>query len=644
MVHRITVFLLLLFVATLAVHSQSAENDVEVQLATSNGITKFRIGDPIPLKLSFVAQRGEYYLDHVSSKPGSSHEQVAISPRKGVFDWSTQYTGGRPHQDCVVSRSKLSETPTVVELKLNDFVRFDRSGTYTIRFETKRISNSAHGTNDRAVMTNEIRVEIVQMSEAEEAEETKRLSYAIDAAKGNWQEQTRIAEQLSYLTGKTSTREKVKRFLNPILDVPGNYYGEIRWGLYIARDRAIVISLLEEAFRDPHREVDHGLLHTISSLRALNESPGGKPYTEELYRRVLDGYLRELAESFPKRKGIPLGAAAIAVLQNLPVENSSSAILAKVRSILLADFDTYNMYSREHLMRAYWEQLKDQSLVTSLERMLKEKSYPDYAKLNVHTTALKRLIELDSLKARPYVIAQIQDADSLVYDEAIDGLPDEFLPEVDDALLKQITRFVTGASNSVRLRAKLLQASRYATGSIYDQLLELYRAHGDSWQYDARGILLGYFLRHRPEEGLTMIKEALTAVDEGMRSSLFHNATRNAFPPEAAAFFESQLASEDPRIAGTGAYILASRGSGKHKALIQERLDRWVKQWTPRRVELEGSKFSTDLGQQAMLQVELISAMTQAKAWKLSANEIEALRSKCLIEACRHYFPREPNR
>jgi len=352
-----------LLAATNEVFSQNVPEDVVVRLALSGGKTKFRIGEPVRMTLSFTAGRGDYVLEQYSSKPGSSHEEILISPRTGVFDWSKQYLRGNPRNDHVSSELKLSETPAVVEMALNDFVRFDTPGQYSVRVKTKRISkatfpiNASAPTNATAkieLTTNEVRFEIREMTEADELIETKKLSAMIDAAAGNWQEQTRLAGQLSYLTGVASTREKVRRFLNPLANVPGNYPAEIRWGLFIARDRELVIELLEEALSDTSREVEHGLLHTLSNVRVLHESVGTLSHTDERYRETLNSYLAELVESFPRRKGIPRAAAAITVLQNLPRENTPPEELSKIRAILLVDFDTFNLFSREYLLRAYW--------------------------------------------------------------------------------------------------------------------------------------------------------------------------------------------------------------------------------------------------------------------------------------------------
>ena len=100
------------------------------------------------------------------------------------------------------------------------------------------------------------------------------------------------------------------------------------------------------------------------------------------------------------------------ILMHLPKnEQASSALLRESRSILVQQFDNLHPYDQEYLMRVYWEQLRDPSLVPSLKKML---AVTGMASKNIHDAALKRLIEVSSDEARPYVVAELKDPASLV--------------------------------------------------------------------------------------------------------------------------------------------------------------------------------------------------------------------------------------
>lgn len=610
----------------------------EVRLATETGRTQFRIGEPIKLTLSFTAETGDYSAETLSSGLGSSYDEVLYAPTPGIFNWAQQYMGGRRPMEDVSSMSKLSSTPTVIRLTLNNFIRFDAPGTYAIRFRSTRVIEGSRnsGNPSKELTTNEIKLTINEMSEADDAAETKRLSTAIEAAGSDWQKQNSLVEQLSYLTGRASTLEKARLFLAQ-MSGQSKVQGDVRLGLFIARDRKLVSKLLYDAFRDPTREVQFELVVTLAMIRAMSQYSDDTSYTDADYSRVENELLSELADSLTQRKGIQRGAAAITILQKLPRENPPAALLAKIRTIIVADFDTYSLYSREYLAANYWDVIKDASLVPALVRMMGDTSGPPY--VNAASTALQRLIELDPQKAKPFVVAMIK-SDKLYPDGMIDGLSEETLPDADTALLAQLNQH-SAAHESVQFRKSALLVARYASPDIYYPLLNLYRQSSSGWQRDAKGIVLGYFLKHNPEQGMTMLKDE-AARSGDMASSLFHDATRYTFPTEAANYFESQLQSDDPMAASTAAYILSSSGAEKHKAMIFSRLDKWVATWKPKIKALEDVRYGRN--PEVNLQVELISALVLGHNWKLTDDEKRELRSKCLIEACKPYVREQPSK
>jgi hypothetical protein len=151
--------------------------------------------------------------------------------------------------------------------------------------------------------TNEVSFDVQAMSDTEEEQEVKRLSGLIDGAR-DWQTQSKFARELAFLAGDTAAREKVRRFFSAQGSVPGNYFAEILSGLYITRNRALVLQLLEKAMRDPGTQVDQSLLGTLTSLRFLEQNSGlAKPVTISTFGpnpdpRVVaieESYVRELA-------------------------------------------------------------------------------------------------------------------------------------------------------------------------------------------------------------------------------------------------------------------------------------------------------------------------------------------------------------
>ena len=586
----------------------------------------------------------------------SSSDEILLSPGEGVFDWAADYAGGNRLMNDHFSYTKLSDKPITIELALNYAYRFDKPGKYSVKIQTNRVETGDVGGKNRArisLTTNEVNFEIKEMNETEELAEVKRLSALLDA-KPALSEETKISEQLSFLSGDASTREKVKRYLDG-QGRSGNYHQNFFYGLFIAKNRALAVKLLEEALRDTNREANFSLLGMLVRLRVLQENrletAASRPEIflqpeDTRSAEIRQGYLKELVESLPKRSGKNLTATAIAILQSFPRDRATKMpptdVMVKVRRILLKKFDEMDILQREYLLSAYWEELRDESLAASIERMLTDKNLPQTYSHNVRTTALKRLIEISQEKARPLVIAEIRDPNSFVSAEVLSAIDDKFLPETDDALLEQIrdlAQLKTKNRDFVLLKNKALLAARFATANIYASLLEVYKTYGDAWQTDARGGLLGYFARHNEREGVFLIEQALAKTNPGHEFGFFLDLTKMNYPPALDDFMRERLASEDLEKAGTAAYLMSKYGSETGREAIQTRLNRWVKQWSGRAAQLDAEDADDRIKSQAMFQVNMIEALMLAKAWKLSDAELRQLKQSCLTEACRRRFP-----
>ncbi len=639
--------LLAIVTATAPAFPQDAVH-VQATLSLSGDKKVYRAGEPVRLVMSFTSDRDGYRLNDTTTKPPSAVDAVTISPKAGVRAWADEYTGGGYYPDYASTRA-LSQTPTKVELTLNDWYSFDRAGKYTVQVTTSRVSGPGARMGEvpsLRLTTNEVSFEVVEMSEEEEAAEVRRLSALFDAAKG-WQEEARLAEELSYLAGEPSTREKVRHYLaGSRTGGPGNFAQNIHLGLVMARDRALVVRLLEAAIRDPEVIPSHGLLQTASSLKLMLEGVPRPAMTFVLSPRasnpraaeVLREYVAELVAGLPKRKGKSRTAAAMTALANPPRDERGnvSAVPPAVRDVLVGEFDSFHPFDQEYLLRVYWEVLRDPSLMTSLERMLRDNGGP--RNYQVRGQALRRVLELSPERARPYVLAELRDPSSVVDYEILTALKDAALPEADDALLGQIKALAPQRRNidMVLLQHKTKLAARYASPGIYDELMEVYRAWGDRWQTDARGALLGYFARYNEAQALPLVEQALTQLQRGMDSSLLLEVTRSSYPEPVRGLLRRRLESDDPEAAGAAAYVMSQHGVEGDGRLIESRLERWRKDWGGRAAELD-----TAAGAQRMAEINLVEALLRSKVWKLPEAKAAGISRGCVSEDCRRrYGPR----
>ena len=630
---------------TFAQNADDAAKDVKFQLSFAGGKTVYRIGEPIKLILSYTAVQPGYAVERYYSP---RFDDVIISPKDGVYVWLYRLNRLYSYDD-VSMPEQLSESPVAVEITINDLMRFDKPGKYKIKVLSKRVRNSKESSfrsRPIALWSNEIELEVREMTEAEEKSEVKRIAGLMDSAQTLPQHQI-YKRELDYLTGDVSTVEKVNRFLNPPM------FGGIRWldtgkGLDIARNKELAIKLLEAALRDMNREINDDLIRKLVTLRLLMEDERQSSRTadsEQLWKerepRSLElsrAYYAELLESLTRRTGRSQIFAAYKIFTSLPKDDASSIAHTTTKTLLLEKFDGLEYSAQSHLLEHYWDKIKTPALIPALEKILANKEpLPNW---NNRANAFKRLIEIDQERARPFVINEIRDPDSLINPDILKTLDDEFLPETDDALLAQITKLTLTDDRRMQLNLqfKLTLAARYATAKIYGELSDIYKKHGGSWSSERSGPLLSYLARHNDEETIPLIEEQLSKSGDRSGSNVFYTITKTGFTKGMETLLQKRLESDEPETAGSAAYYLSKYGGAENKSLIEKRYNRWLAKWRGRESELENPDASQTVRSEPMFQVNLLEALIRAEKWKLSETEISRLKLTCLTENCRRHF------
>jgi hypothetical protein len=627
--------------------SQESAEGVRATLALAGGKAVYRAGEPVRLVLAFTSEREGFVVNTTLTKPASPVDQLSVAPEAGLARWLDEYSGGHRYAPDYADIRRLTGEPLTLTLVANDWFRFDRPGRYTARVKTHRVSPAGRDHTPGGVIsltTNEVSFEVVAMSAEEESREVGRLSAAFAAAK-DWREAARVSEELSYLTGEAATREKVRLYLTP-KQGPGNAEQNLYYGLYMARDRALVARLLHESLRDTKTAPTHSTLHTLVHLRMMLEgaeppdrsfNPAVAPETpgERRRREILDEYLRELAASLPKRSGESLRATAMLVLDNARQGAGQDAQMsADVREILLREFDRLHPYAQERLLSYHWEQVRGgPSMRDALERVLTARREPGSYQLR--GAAIKRLIEIDPERARPFVVAEIRDPSSVVDLDVLRSLRDETLPEADAALLEHVRRFGPGG-DIVGMRHKGLLAARYASPAVYDGMLEAYQAWGSKWQPDARAAVLGYLARWNEAQAMPLVERAAAELGGGIDSQFFLELTAARTPAPVLELVRKRLDGDDPQAVGSAAYVLSKRGTADDARLVEARLERWLKEWGGRTAELDGTDKKSVI--QSMAQVNLMWALLNGQSWKLPEEKARRLKETCVTRLCRQNF------
>ena len=635
-------FALLLFLVTSAYAQTSGLREVHVKLTFAEFKTVYKIGEPIKLIMEFTADREGYVAEVLPDRNEQGNDTVVISPEIGVTNWVDDMTNTRFLRD-VISTQNLSRVPQRVELILNDTLRFDIPGRYTVSVKTRRVTkHSVLGSRPITLTSDPITFEVEPMSYADEAAEVKRLSDRLDANR-NWQTGEEVGKLLSYLTGEPSTREKVRRFLN-LDERNGNLNAHLWHGLFIASNRQLVLQLLETGLRDPNTPVSSQLLGAVTRLRkVVTDGVRDKPVVANAVltpqeedprtREIRDAYVVELSAGLAKRKDNALRITAITIASNPPKDPQAASVgLRDTRRILIQQFDALQPVGQEWILRQDWEELRDPSMIPVLKRMLS--TGPGSAQKHLHEAALKLLIETAPDEVRPFVVAEIRDPASFVDVKLLGSIEAKSLPEADATLLEQIRRFATMPENVgvVFLRQKTSLLVRFGSDGIYQELMDLYQAVGTKLYPDGRAGLLAYFAKHNEREALPLIEQAISELKPDQDLPVLRELTALHYSEAIGVLVKKLLATDDRSWASNAAYLIGLYGSADDKEVLEARLKRWQEEWGNRVVEADDQ-------QQGRIERELIWALIHAKSWKLPPERVRELQMGCITQMCKQSNP-----
>lgn len=605
--------------------------DVHVKLSFAETKTVYRIGEPIDVVMEFTADREGYVVEYAPERTEPGSDTVIISPETGVTHWVDELYDNRSFPRDWLAMDKLTSIPKHIEITLNDRLRFDSPGRYTIYVRTRRVSPGPdRGQHEPLVLaTNSISFELQAMSEADEAKEVKRLSELLDGRR-DINAVLAVTRLLSYLTGDPSTREKARRFLN-------QEQGSDVTGLFIARNRALVLKLIENGMRDPVIPVTETTLFVATRLKTLlthgvrpkpDVAPGMlEPAESPQFREVREAYVVELAGGLSKRTGNSQITTAITIFTSAePGSQVDTPGRREARRILIQQFDALPPYTQEGLLQRYWEQMRDPVLVPFLKRMLGPGTNSKIGR----GTALERLLEIAPDEARSFVIAEIRNPISTVDPKILGKLKDESLPEVDAALLQQIRWGIQSINNRelpfVGFKAALLV--RFATESIYHDLMPLYESAAQKLSAETRGGLLAYFAKHNEREAIPLIEEAISELKPGEYPSLLAKITSLYYSESIGTLLKKLLESDEPALASHVAYLIGRHGIAGDEKILEARLKRWREQWSDRLAAAEAQH-------QGRIEHELIFALIKGNSWKLPPNRVRELHASCMTQFCK---------
>ncbi len=527
--------------------AQDGAPEVVATLRLDGSQTTFKMGRPVTVVMAFTGAANRYVVNPIVYGGTPFPDKYTFTPADGVAKIYDENYG----PDYLTTQN-ISGTPVDLRITLNEHFRFDKPGHYSLKIESSRVfvpSGRMDLKRTAPIATNPVEFDIVPMTTEEEAQEITRLKSQTRAAHGSRPASADSQKDLSYLTGEAAAREAVASAFRGGANPPN---------LLRFPNRELVLRLIEVGFLQPDTFLNEGLLKEMVALH----SPADK--TESL--RILTEYLHKLAEALPSKTDRPRMVAAQTIL-TLAKHNGlmeSQDLVQPPVEIIREHFEQSNL---ESMLPAFWPQLRDPSLVPALERILSNPRSPWPGRRGA---VLAALFDLAPERAKPFVVAELQNPDGLRDAALLGRIPDAELPELDPLLLSRIQ--VTGP----KLAEDSMVLARFASAVILPDVTKLYALQQASWNPPVRMHVLAYLARRQGDEVLPLVR---AAAQQDLRE---HGTAGNTIGAMADCYFSDvvakvlreQLAGDDSKSAPWAAYYLSKFGTRDDQALLETRLIR----------------------------------------------------------------------
>jgi hypothetical protein len=575
------------------------------------------MGEIIPIKLAFSSRiKDRYQLNEAQyDRSGRmDYEHFIITPGDGAIDPLADYYN-EPHMGGGLTGFRfLTKKPWVIELNLNEWIRFTKPGEYKLKVSSERVevkdTSSAYGTRPITATSNEITLRILPRDQNwEKRVYDEAVAILAKASSHDFDDHESAAyhalETLRFLGTADAARELAKQLRDDRAGDSVCYFG-----LVSSPESAVAHEALEEALSDPNRRMDDTLLHALAWFEERKAKPDadGFMYDER-------AFLEKLVRVLPNKHGDALRVSLYNVLDRalthepplLPKETIENLVTQ-----LIPMFDQLSMEEQQAFLGWRWENIKSPALVPTLKRFaetdLSKVPPEDYANGLWRTSwALRRGYELDPMGARPAIIHEITRPHPLFSASTLGILPDKTLPEVDQALANN---FLSGDGWSMELASLI---ARYASGRILPQVLK--KVDHDKSECGVAYGILAYILRVDPAAAKPRIEKRIDFCRKNHSRCSCNTLTEIAETRNDPILEEigiRTLDDPDATIAADAATMLGKFGSPAAEAALWQRYEKWSLRWAGHESEINVSQAEYDLENPRLAQRGLGSSLFEA--------------------------------
>jgi hypothetical protein len=620
-----------------------------LMVTTEGQRSTYQIGERIPIDLSFTGPGNKQFEITMSSYDRSgrmAYEQFDVEPNSGWSDPLAIYFGSQRSfmSGGLSSLGVLSPTPTVMHLNLNEWIRFDQPGSYTVVVTSHRVGDSLDANrtishpSDLLLKSNPIHLKIVP---ANNTWQRAKLASIIDElsthpAVAGIQSPAREAPvaDLRYL-GTPQAAQVMAQHLRD--DEPTMMY-QCAFGLIGLPEtvRSKAIAAMDKLILDPDFPVSSWFLITLPVLQIVAQEPV-RQQTERV--QLSEATWESVLEALPAKRGSARAATVQTLLGSHPKEMTEQMKL-ELGSILRDNLNDLPADKQVSELRFDWDQIGSPSLLPTLQQLAKQPLKDPGSNLStVYTTrelksiALERWYQLDPDGAREEAIRQIGSPHPSMTAESLYFLEKESLPQFEGIWAEAFMAATDYQQETVF--ASLL--AHYGTGSAVATVRQKAEEKTGEWACATQGAALGYLVEFDPASARPLVERAVQARGPGKTAcnhSIFQDIAHYSQDPMLREIAIRTLDDPDPEVTMDALIYLMSYGDASDEEPISNRYTKWSQKWRGRSDELDARNAGSPAGnwQEIGLGEDLARALIANQGWLASEKLIQNTIEKCVGE------------
>lgn len=644
---------------------------VSLTLRLPDGRTQFHQGEVISLTVTFASSLPKAY--QFNTGPGDrdtpwNSDSFQVDDSTGATDplhvyyehgFPEAYSGGGPHFQ------NLTAQPVSVPYTLNEWLRFDVPGRYRVYLTSGRIVDQGkqsldfNGRQGRATASNVVNLEILPDDPALDAQTLQQALplFNEDGFNSRTQEARQVAVRaIRFLGTPDAARAMVARYgySTDYLQLNNPAYVQTRLGLFGFPQPSLVIQEMQRRLVDPDFPIFWFFMYDLAQTQFFAAYPQTVPLSavvgpardkerqHQLRRRsdvrtALTDLDLTLLAAAPGKEGKARAVSLYTLLQ-MDYEHQDAAEHRELAREMIPIFDDLTLEQQNNLLGDFfWPLLRGPDTLPLLRRLCTRPLLdPDknasraYEEVQIHSLALRRLIELSPAEGRALLLAEIKSLHPRVDLPTLCSLPDRRLPSLDITLAANLEIYQQNRKGSEQIPTGLME--RYGTQAILPRVKAAYGDGGDGWGSDGKSNLLAYFLRTDHAYGVTQLERTLAS-----RTGTFHyrdilSEVAALIPgpdPDVERLAIAHLHDPDPEVVVDAAKTLGTYGSPAAEAPLWVRMREWhgqkvgkAEQITPTSGELE---------------YVFTIALATSPGWLADRAKLRALEDLCVTPGGRGY-------